>query len=389
MLAHARVTGMIVAALALAFVGCASPAAAPAAGPAAQKPAPASPAAVPAPPAAQPAPPAAAPAPPAAAPAQAAPAAQKPAAPAKEFKPDSPFLRIASGSGGTWPPTGAKLAELINKYVPGVQASAVPGSLEQHMVGLQNKQYELALTYGDVAEDAFKGVRKPFEKPHDLIRHIASLHPGAVNIIVRGDSPFKTVEDLGKYPVKTAVLDKGNAQYNPGKVILASVGVDIDKLGAKGGVLNTGVNYDNQIQAMQDGHINVLFITGGIPFPHISQVEQATEIRFVPIPDSLLSGLKKALRGYGDAVLPKVTYKSLKEDYKTIGPTAQFTARADLSDELIYRITAAWWDHVEDARTVGSWGRDFKLDAALAGATVPTHPGATRYYNEKGVKAPN
>ncbi|MBI2323313.1 MAG: TAXI family TRAP transporter solute-binding subunit [Chloroflexi bacterium] len=368
-------------AIAWAIGGCSAPPpqqSAPAAAPApAQKPA-------------QPA----APAPAAAAPAK--PAAEKPAAAAqpakpaasKDFQPNVRFIRIGSGSGGSWPPTAAKLAELINKNVPGVQANAVPGSLSQHMVGLQNKQYEVALTYGDVAYDAFAGVRKPYEKPHDVVRHVASLHPGAFSIIARADSPFKTVEDLAKHPIRTAVLERlGGIQYDGGKIVLRSLGLDIDKLGDKGGVLNVGVNYANQVQAMQDGHVNVLFFHGPVPYPTIVQVEQTTPVRFLHLTDPIIAELKKGLKGYPEVIVPKGTYKYLDNDYRTVGTTAQFAARADLSDELVYRITAAWWDNVADARTVGAWGKDFVLENALAGVTIPVHPGAARYYAEKGVKA--
>lgn len=374
----ARATVVLV--LAVGLAACAAPAAAPAPGPQQAAPAAAS---------------AAKPAAPAEAPAAVKPAVEKPAAPAqapkpapsKEFQPNVRFIRVASGSGGSWPPTGAKLAELINKHVPGVQANAVPGSLSQHMVGLQNKQYEIALTYGDVAYDAFTGARKPYEKPHDLVRHMASLHPGAFSIIARADSPFKTIEDLAKYPIRTAVLERsGGIQYDGGKIVLRALGLDIDKLGDKGGVLNVGVNYANQVQAMQDGHVNVLFFHGPVPYPTIVQIEQTTPIRFLHLTDPIIAELKKGLKGYPEVVVAKGTYKYLDQDYKTVGTTAQFAARADLSDELVYRITAAWWDNVADARTVGAWGKDFVLENALAGVTIPVHPGAARYYAEKGVK---
>lgn len=361
---------ILVVVLALVLGACGAPASAPAQQPSAPSQAAPQPAAQPAKPAAQPAKPAEAP---------------KPAA--KDFQPDVRFIRIGSGSGGSWPPTGAKLAELINKYVPGVQANAVPGSLGQHLVGLQNKTYEIALTYGDVAYDAFTGSRKPFDKPHDGIRHMASLHPGAFHIIARADSPFKTVEDLAKHPIRTAVLERGGGiQYDGGKIVLRTLGLDIDKLGATGGVLNAGVSYDNQVQAMQDGHVNVLFFHGPIPYPTIVQIEQTTPIRFLYLTEPIIAELKKGLKGYPEVVVPKGTYKYLDQDYRTVGTTAQFAVRADLSEELVYRITAAWWDHVEDARTVGAWGKDFILERALAGATIPVHPGAARYYAEKGVK---
>ncbi|MBI3968712.1 MAG: TAXI family TRAP transporter solute-binding subunit [Chloroflexi bacterium] len=315
----------------------------------------------------------------------AAPAAK----PSGDFKPDVSFIRIASGSGGTWPPTAAKLAELIGKHVPGVQGRAVPGSPDQHMVGLQTKQYEMALIYGDIADDAFQAKRKPFDKPHDQIRHLASLHPGALSILVRADSPFRTLEDLAKHPIKLSVLDKGSAQYFTGKIVFQTVGVDIDRLSARGGVLNSGVNYDNQIQSIQDGHTNVAVYHGGIPFPTITQIEQTTEVRFIPLTAAAITALKSGLAGYTDVTLPKSTYKALTGDYPTVGTTAQFSVRADLSDELVYRITAAWWDNLADAQSVGVWGKDFKLESAMAGVTIPTHPGAARYYNEKGVKPKN
>ncbi len=78
-------------------------------------------------------------------------------------------------------------------------------------------------------------------------------------------------------------------------------------------------------------------------------------------------------------------YKSLDKDIPTLGIVTSAIVNKDLSDDLVYKMTKVFWDnHAEFVKVKSIWKKVI-LKEAVNGAAIPIHPGAAKYYKEKGV----
>jgi len=95
----------------------------------------------------------------------------------------------------------------------------------------------------------------------------------------------------------------------------------------------------------------------------------------------------KKYPGYIDAVIPKDAYKGMTEDVPTVGTVTSIVCSADLSDEMVYRITKAIFENLPELAKIKKQAiADVSLENGLRGCKIPVHPGAKRYYDEHGVK---
>jgi len=81
-------------------------------------------------------------------------------------------------------------------------------------------------------------------------------------------------------------------------------------------------------------------------------------------------------------------YPGIKKDFHTFGFYFPIIVNKDMPEELAYRITKVIWDNLKEVQSIGAFGKGIKLETAFQGMTVPIHPGAARYYKEKGITVP-
>lgn len=115
---------------------------------------------------------------------------------------------------------------------------------------------------------------------------------------------------------------------------------------------------------------------------------QNSNFHLIPYPDAASNYIIQKYPALGKTIVPKGTYgKQPPADIQTIGSRNTIDARADLSDDLVYQIVKAVFDHLSDFQGIlgPAVGADFTLQLAIANPTAPFHPGAIKYYKEKGV----
>jgi hypothetical protein len=88
---------------------------------------------------------------------------------------------------------------------------------------------------------------------------------------------------------------------------------------------------------------------------------------------------------YTAVTLPAGTYKGVDMDVETIAVRAIWATHADLSDDVAYAVTKALYENVETLAKVHVKGKEITLEKALESISIPLHPGAERYFREKGV----
>ncbi len=285
---------------------------------------------------------------------------------------------VTGGSSGTYYPIGGAMAQVITKYVPGVKATAVTsGASVVNARKVGELEAEFGLLQNDVAYYAYNGLEMFKDSKLDKLRGVATLYPEIIQIVTLKENGIKTIYDLkGK---KVAVGAPGSGTAVDAMQILKAAGIDES---------NTEIRYLNFKEvsdALKDKTIDAGFIVAGIPTAAVSDIAAVRDVAIVEVPDEIYQKLKEDYPFYTQVTIPAGTYKGVDEDVKTVAVLAMLATNADLPDDLVYQITKAIFEHRDELVAAHKRAEDITLETALEGMSIPLHPGAEKYYKEKGL----
>lgn len=297
------------------------------------------------------------------------------------------FVRLGGGIGGSsWEVTAGKVAEMMSKYVPNLSVTAQPGGMGENLGKLARKEIQIAVVYNFALKDALEGNGSYKNSKNPDLRYLAALYPSYEQILVPKNSPLNTIKDLAKDPgqLKIAALTPGSGTYIMIDTVLKAVGTSLDDVKAKGGLVQP-VDYEQGVTGLKNNTINVLPVNGPPNSPSIQEYE--SDGKFLTFDDETLKKISEIQPGAVSVTFPG-TYKFLTTPYKTFAIYTSLAVNADVPDQDVYNITKALWDNIADFKSVADFTKETSLETAMNGATVPIHPGALKYYNEKGIKQP-
>ncbi len=285
---------------------------------------------------------------------------------------------LTGGAAGTYYPIGGAMAEVINKYAKGVKATAVTsGASVTNARKIGNKEAELALLQNDIAYYAYNGIEMFKDKPVKNMMGIATLYPEVIQIVTLKESGIKTIYDLkGK---KVAVGAPGSGTAVDALQILNAAGID---------ETNTKIEYRDfkeVADGLKDRTIDAGFIVAGIPTAAVSDVAAVRDVMIVEVPDEIYKKLTEKYKFYTQYTIPAGTYKGLDKDVKTVAVLAMLVTRDDIPEDVIYEVTKAIFEHRDELVAAHKRAQDITLETALEGMPIPLHPGAEKYYKEKGL----
>ena len=308
------------------------------------------------------------------------------------------FFAIATGgTGGTYYPLGGVLAQALSNKVPDIIVTAQSGNASVANCNLIGKhEIESAFVQNNVAYAAYTGTSQFDGKPVKNMRGIASLYPETIQIVARADVGIETAADLkGKRLVPG---DMGSGAEVDCKNVLQGYGLTYDDFANV-----DWLGFSGAAQRLKDKQADVAFITAGWPTSSITELATQTGITLVTIQAPMIKKLTEMYPFYAPVTIPAGTYPGVDKDVTTITTMAQWVVDADISEETIYQLTRALWEKgkfvlrkkgsdADDApsgaeimATAHNKGKDVTLETALEGMAIPLHPGAEKYYREKGV----
>ncbi len=291
------------------------------------------------------------------------------------------FLSIATGGvAGVYYPLGGGLAQVINNHVADVEVTAETGNASAANINLiAGREVTMGLVQNDVAFRAVKGM-KPFKQPVTNLRIIASLYPEHVQCITTKASGIKTISDLKGRRVSVGA---------PGSGVADSLGAIFPVAGIKYSDMNTDfLDFANTAERIQDGQLDAGFVLAGFPTAAVMALAAQRDIDLVAFEDDLLNKLVKEYPYFTKDVIPAGTYKGVDHDTPTPAVMAVLVCDSNLSDELVYNITKAIFENLDELRPVHDKAKLISLEKALDAASISIHPGAAKFYTEKGLKVP-
>jgi|GEM_PF-1113733 len=300
-------------------------------------------------------------------------------------------LTLGAGSlGGVYYILAGAIADMLQSKVDGIDnVTVLTGTSGQFLVDMNEGKVDISFNTPDAlyfawAEDEGQGFAQG--ERYENVRFIAAAYINIMDLVVLERSGIKTVEDIGNKRV--AVLSA--TLQEPMELYLKAHGIE------KPNVVIIS-DWNQMAQALRDGSIAAMQAIAAHPMSALTELGNSVDLRLIPYSseeavDQFLS--HNVTRFFQRVTQPAGTYEWQKEDYKTVGRGTTIAAGIHLPEDQVYEIVKAIYENREDLMKVHPMAADFTLEMLQtyfdAGVIqVPIHPGARRYFEEKGVKIPD
>ena len=289
----------------------------------------------------------------------------------------SNLILATGGTSGTYYPYGGAMAQIWNTNIEGMNVTAQSTGASKENIRLVGKaEAELAIVQNDVMDYAMKGVELFNGEIVDTFSTVATLYPEIIQIVVAKDSKINSVADMkGK---SISVGDAGSGVEANAKQILEAYGLTFDDLQTK------RLSFKESGSALKDKQIEGFFVTAGIPNAAIQEIATIGGVKLLSIDAATKAKLMDKYKFYTEFTISKETYNGMDADAQTVAVKATLIASNTLSETVVYNITKTLFEKQEALAQAHAKGKDVVLKDAVMGASVPFHPGAAKYYKEKG-----
>jgi len=285
------------------------------------------------------------------------------------------------GTTGTYYPIGGALAKIITDFVAGAEATAITseGSVANAR-SIGSKEAELTMIENNIAYYAEQGIQMFEEQPVKDIRGIATLYPEIVQIVTLKEYGITGLSDLKGKKAGVGAPGSGTAVHI--LEIFKAAGLDETNVDIQ------YLDFAECAEALKNGTIHAGCVVAGIPTLAVRDIASVKEVAIVTVPDEIYSQLSGKYPFYVSVSIPAGTYTGVDEDTVTIAVQAMLTTRADIPEDLVYDVTKAIFEHTDVLIAAHERGKDITLETALDGMSIPIHPGARRYFEDKGLSVP-
>ena len=293
---------------------------------------------------------------------------------------------ITIGTGGVtgvYYPTGGAICRLVNKgrKEHGIRCSVEStGGSVYNINTIREGELEFGVAQSDWQYHAYNGTSKFADAgKFEGLRAVFSVHPEPFTVVARADAGISTFDDLkGK---RVNIGNPGSGQRGTMEVLLAAKGWRTDDF-----ALATELKAAEQSAALCDNQIDAMVYTVGHPSGSIQEATTACDSVLVTVDGDAVMDLVKGNAFYRTAKIPGGMYRGNDADTATFGVGATFVTSTDVSDEAVYAVVASVMDNISDFRKLHpAFANLDPKEMATAGLSAPLHPGAEKYYKEKGL----
>jgi len=312
-----------------------------------------------------------------------APAGEEPAP-----KAEKEFVTIVTGStGGTYYPVGTILATLWSEKLgdQGIVAAAQSsGGSVENLNMLKSNEAQLGIAVASLGYFAYAGEEGFVDNQFEDIRLITGLWPELSQIVVTEASGINSLADVAGHSINVGGAGSGT-EYGTLKMLEIIGGLTTDDYTAE------HLGYSEASSAMQNGQLDAMNAEAGIPTSSVSEIfASKTKVKMLSFTDEEYATLKAEAPQYGRFTVPAGLYPGLDEEVVTVGIKSALFTNASVDEDLVYQLTKTMYEYYEEI--VGSHQalESVTLDNAVDGLPpVPLHPGAVKYYQEKGIEIPS
>ena len=287
------------------------------------------------------------------------------------------FLNIGTGgTAGTYYPIGGAMAEILNKEIPGMSASAQStGASVANVNMLGDGTIDLATVQNDIAYYAANGTEMFVDKKVNGLKGVAALYPETCQFVTLKSSGIKSLSELkGK---RIAVGAVGSGVEANVRQILAVYGISYDDIDAQ------YLSFAEGASALKDGNVDVAVLTAGYPTASVQDIAAQNPVRLLPVEEEVADALIAKYPFYTKTVIPAGVYAGDDEVVPSVSVMAMLIAGPTVNEELGYKVTKAIFSQLDRLQAAHAVGKQITRDSVKAGMSLPMNEGAEKYFNEK------
>jgi len=287
------------------------------------------------------------------------------------------FLTIGTASvGGAYYPIGIAMAEVIQTSLDISTTAQVTGGAVENNIQVNRGELDIAITQGPPAYAAYNG-NAPYEgKQEDLLALFSGLSKGVFQVVVKNDSKINSIADLkGK---KVVMGPSGGGAITVAEDVFSLYDMTLND------ITPNYISYAEGIEAFTDNNVDAVIVQSAVPASAIVQLAATTNnFKILSIEDDVLDRIIEKFPYYGAIELPKDMYGT-ESTAKTIYLSNMVVVNKNLPEGLVYDITKALFENIDKIKESHPSASELTLEGATD-SPIPLHPGAEKYFKEKGV----
>ena len=288
------------------------------------------------------------------------------------------FINILTGgTSGVYYPLGVALGKIYGEKIPGVktQVQSTKASVENLNL-LQRGRGELALTLGDSLKFAWEGnADLGFAAKLDKLRGVAAVYPNVIQIVASQSSGIKTFTDLKGKSLSVGAAKSGT-EVNA-RAIFGVMGMSYADLGK-----TEYLPFGESVELIKNRQLDATLQSAGLGVASIRDLATSIPVNIVSVPPGAVAKLGPP---YVSATIPAGTYNGQTSDVPTMAIVNFLVTHDGVPEETVYQMTKQLFENLDQMVAAHKAASAIKLEQATAGMPVPLHPGAARYYKEKGL----
>ena len=284
---------------------------------------------------------------------------------------------LTGGTSGVYYPLGVAIGKIFSDKIPDVktQVQATKASVE-NLILLQQGRGEIAFTLGDSLKAAWDGDEEAgFKHKLDKLRTIGAIYPNYIQIVATAESGIKTLADL-KGKSLSVGAPKSGTELNA-RAILGAAGLSYKDIGKV-----EYLPFAESIDLMKNRQLDATLQSAGLGVASLKDLSTSTEIAMVSVPKEVVDKIGPP---FVPVIVPANTYSGQDKDVPTAAVVNYLVTSSAVSDDLAYQMTKLVFESLPELANSHAAGKEIRLEAAALGSPVPLHPGAIRYYREKGL----
>lgn len=284
---------------------------------------------------------------------------------------------LTGGTSGVYYPMGVAIGKIFSDKIPSAktQVQATKASVENLNL-LQQERGEIAFTLGDSLKAAWEGdAEAGFKSKLTKLRTIGAIYPNYIQIVSTAESGIKTLADL-KGKSLSVGAPKSGTELNS-RAILKAAGMSYSDVGKI-----EYLPFAESVDLMKNRQLEATLQSAGLGVASLKDLSNSSPINVVAVPKETVDKIGPP---FISVVIPANTYKGQDKDVPTAAVVNYLVTNSSVSDDLAYQMTKLIYDSIGELASAHAAGKDIKPELAAHNSPVPLHPGAIRYFKEKGL----
>ena len=297
--------------------------------------------------------------------------------PSAEAQGKKTYLMIAGSVPGNvayiWTAGVAKIIQKNLKYIS-VSVQGTVGMGRENVMLCQTGQVQLTVVSASAAYNSLHGLAG---EPKADLRVLYAMFPAGAQIAVSKNFPGNSIQDLkGK---RVSFGPPGSSSYLNSSLILPALGLKFEDFKAQ------HLTTTESVGAIKDEAIVAYFMFTGFPAAAYMDLEaHPVGLKLIAFSKEEIAKVSTKYPYLGEVMIPKKTYGSIATDTPTVGAWDTLCVRSDFPENLAYNIVKVMTERLGDLIKVHPAAKDSTAENTVKGSPIPLHPGAAKYFKEKG-----